>query len=192
MNKPEFLFPMLRVLLDTGTFEELGRQIGVSGAFIAQMKSHIDRKPASGKVIANLLKLLNDHFPSSQFTETDFELEPFQFLDRFPKDEIKYREAASAGGIKLEPLGDPRIRRLFGNFARVYMCTNPSKLGTNMIAIDQFQLSASTNPNEASVTQMTNEFSGDSPSGLARLYGPTLLLELKFPSPQYPPAFFLA
>jgi transcriptional regulator with XRE-family HTH domain len=193
MKHPEHVFPMLREILQTGTMRQLARLLGVSGSRISQSISHDNRKPPSAETIENILKLLNDRFPSSSFMAADLELEPEQFLARFPRDQIKYEKAAEAGRIQVDAQVNPRLRLLFGNYIRFYVCDDPANPPNHMIAIDQFVFSAGKNPDEAAVIQTTNEFSGGKPTGFARLHGgQTLLIELTFPSPQYSPALFLA
>jgi len=184
---------MLVVLLETGTLKELGRLLNVSGAFISQMTARgADRKKVPAQIIERLVSLLNERFSGIGIAETDFELEPAQFLALFPKDKIRYRAAASAGGIPITEIIDRNLQRLFGKFARFYMCSDPNILGKNMLAIDQFEFSPGKNADEALVTQVTNEFSGGEPVGFARLYGPSLFIQVSFTSSQYPLATFLS
>jgi hypothetical protein len=192
MKHPEYKFPMLREVLGTGTLAELGRLLGVTGSRISQAMSHEDRKSASPAMVERFLKLLDERFPSCSFSEADLDLDPAPFLDRFPRDQINYERAAAAGRIKTEIQFNPRLRFLFGNYIRFYICADPANPTRNMVAIDQFAFTNGTNQDEAAVTQVTNEFSGGKPSGFARLHGRILLIELKFPSPEYPPALFLA
>jgi transcriptional regulator with XRE-family HTH domain len=192
MKNPELKFPMLKYILGTGTLRELAARLGVTGSYISQQMSHDERKPPSAEFTHNLLQLLNNSFSGCNFGEADLLLDEADFLARFPRDKINYERAASAGKIKTDLHVNPNLRLLFGNFMRFYLCADPAKTDDMMLGVDQYVISPGRNPDEATVTQTTNEFSGGRPAGFARLYGTTLRIELAFPSNEFPPALFLA
>jgi hypothetical protein len=151
------------------------------------------RKKVSEALKSVILNKLNEKFPNSSFLYDDLDRDARSFIARFPKSDIDYLAMCDAGNIPREGLPtQDSTNNIVGKYVRLYVCINSDKPDENMIALDQFEFLPTKNSEEIAVTQLTNEFSGGQPAGMARIYGPTLVINLNFPGTQYPPATFLS
>src|SRR5437868_15140170 len=122
MKHPQFIFPMLKILLKAKNQKRLSELLDIADSMIPQLKDpDTYRKNVSDSLANKIVALVNDRFPTVNLSRADLDLDPGPFLARFPRSEIEYEKAAAAGGISPESPADSRLSSLFGNFARFYL-----------------------------------------------------------------------
>ena len=192
MPEPKSLIPILMHVLDFSSQGLFAEDIAkVSSSYLSSTKKAIDPKALSKEVKLRFVDALRNRFPESDFSEEDLDLDNENFVNRFPRTKINYKQLRSVAGLPPEEKDFGKLACLVGEYIRIYLALSKKNIGSGMIALDHFSIKPSKISNILDIFQNTNEFTSDSPKGSVRLFGETFILDINFNS-EYPPTTCLS